>query len=158
MIKKCLVWWDDQVVFEMPESWEKVSKSCCSIWKTTATGMLWPREKIQQMVLTSPLPPFPISPSLYSLAGRHNTATSPFSTLNFSLTLAHASHSLSNSLLPCLSRPPSRAGCVSRWERKYCGEQIKWWTAAKIILRVPRCYCLTGEGKMQRYFLLVCVY
>lgn len=35
---------------------------------------------------------------------------------------------------------------MSQGERKFCGDQIKRWMAAKIIPRVPHCYCFT-KGK-----------
>ena len=73
-------------------------------------------------------------------------AISPSCTLHFSLSLS-LSPLLSLSPHPILSlplSPPLRAGCVIQSERKYCGGQIKWWTAAKIIPRVPHCYCSTG--------------
>lgn len=58
---------------------------------------------------------------------------------------------------PLPRSPGSAPGYVSQSSRKYCGGQIKWWTTAKIIPRVPHCYCFTGGGECRGTSSSLCV-
>lgn len=148
-LKPAEVCWDNQI-----RSVKKVSKSQClseGIKRLAGSDQEgktnhWSSHPFSLLFLSSS--------SLAPLPGRQNMATSPCSTLNFSLSLPLYF------ILSLPLSPPTRTGYVSQWERKYCGEQIKWCMAAKIIPRVPHCYCLTvwwGGGCKGTSSLCVCV-